>query len=394
MGGGTFGSDDMTKRITGLACLVAIAIVAGGLGSTATAQTKDSVDQMADEMIKRALRDAIGDKAPPVAPQPPAGPVTPLQANTTNDAPIPLPDGADDVELNGPNGKLEFTSTASVAAIAAFYHQAMKPLGWRERPSVINRPNMVVIDFIKADNSISMTIMQMGKTVNVSAHGSGLIVKSPRTAATPGASPGATPAALQELEADEKAGLPFPKRNTMSGTERTPFRLVLNVQTDATLASVLAFYRRELGKRNWTTVGEKTSTEPEQATISFKSPDGPAVLKLHRERDETIVALAVRNTAAATKAGVAPKPGQGKMLFGNILDKEAVIAVNGKTVKVGPGVGAKAPDGPTLELPPGKHRVSFRIAGGPARTEEVTIGADETWALMIGPGGALSLQVY
>jgi hypothetical protein len=180
----------------------------------------------------------------------------------------------------------------------------------------------------------------------------------------------------------------------MNGTEKTPFRLVLSVRTSADLQSVLAFYRRELGKRNWTTVGEKTSTDPEQATISLKSPDGPAVLKLSRERDETVVSLALRKTAEATKAGVLPKAGQAKLLFGNMQDKEAVITVNGKTVKVGAGVGTKAPDGPSIDLPPGKYLVSFKVGGGAARTENVTIGADETWGFLIGPGGALPLQVY
>ena len=385
-------------RQSAFAWLCATAIVAGAFGSPALAQPKDAIDQMADEIIKRALRDAMGPAGPGPKSQDqlPMPSNKPLAALAGSDTPIPLPETAELIDFRGPDGKLEFNSNASVAALATFYRSAMKPLGWREKPTVINRPNMVVLDFLKNDKAVSLTIMQMGKTVNVSARGSGLVVKTAVTGAPVTTPPGTIPAAaaVQDLEADEKSGLPFPKRNTMNGTEKTPFRIVLNVQTEADLASVLAFYRRELGKRNWTTVGEKTATAPEQATISFKSPDGPAVLKLSREGDETIVSLALRKTEAATKAGVVPKPGQSKMLFGNMQDKDAVITVNGKTIKVGAGVGTKAPDGPSIDLPPGKHTVSFKIGSAPARTEDVTIGADETWGFLLGPGGALPLQVF
>jgi len=375
-------------RGTALVSIFAALLMTGAVASTAVAQSKDAIDQMADEIVKRALRDAMGnpnaDQKPPSA-QPPATSAKPLAALAGSEAPIPLPDGAEDIEFSGRDGKLEFTSTASVAAVAAFYRSAMKPLGWREKPSVINRPNMVVVDFLKADKSISITIMQMGKSVNVSAHGAGLMVK---TAAAP------LPAATQNLEADEKSGLPFPKRNTLNGTEQTPFRLVLNVRTEADLASVLAFYRRELGKRNWKEETQGAVANAEQAVVGFTSPEGLAVLKLSRENDETIVALALRKTAEATKAGVVPKAGQGKLLFGNMQDNAAVITVNGKTIKVGAGVGTKAPDGPSIDLPPGKYKVSFKIGSAAARTENVEVGADETWGLLLGPGGALSLQVY
>lgn len=376
--------------------LCAAAIVAGALASPVQAQPKDAIEQMADEIIKRALRDAMGNPTgSPNAPttpdaQPPAATGKPLAASTGSDMPIPLSEGADDVEFNAADGKLEYTSKAGVAAVAAFYRSAMRPLGWREKSTVINRANMVVLDFLKADKTVSLTIMQVGRTVNISAVGSGLVVKT--AAAAP--QPSAMPAALQELEADEKEGLPLPKVNTQNSTERTPFRLVLEVRTSADLQSVLAFYRHELGKRNWTTTGEKTSTGPEQAMISFKSPDGPAVLKLSRERNETAIELSIRKTVEATKAGVLPKAGQAKVLFGNMLDKEAVVTVSGKTIKVGPGVGSKAPDGPSLDLPPGKYKFSFKIANGLAQSEEVTVGADETWGLLFGPGGALPLQVY
>ena len=118
------------------------------------------------------------------------------------------------------------------------------------------------------------------------------------------------------------------------------------------------------------------------------------MLKLGRKDGETSVDLAVRNPQAAAKAGIMPKAGQAKMLFGNALPAEAAVTIDNKTVKVSGGVGTKGPDGPSLDLAPGKYSYSIKLPGGPAQREDVEIGADETWGLLIGPGGALPMQMY
>jgi len=82
------------------------------------------------------------------------------------------------------------------------------------------------------------------------------------------------------------------------------------------------------------------------------------------------------------------------VLFGNMTSAEATITINKQAIKVGAGVGAKGPDGPSLDLPPGKYSYSYRMPGKPAGTDTVEIGADETWGLLIGPGGVLPLQAY
>ena len=82
------------------------------------------------------------------------------------------------------------------------------------------------------------------------------------------------------------------------------------------------------------------------------------------------------------------------MLFGNINPAEAVITFNGKRLKVASGAGTKAPDGPMLDVPPGKYKYSAKLPGVASGSEEVELHADETWGLMIGPGGVLALQAY
>ena len=135
-------------------------------------------------------------------------------------------------------------------------------------------------------------------------------------------------------------------------------------------------------------------TKADQTSLTYASPEGPAILNLTRKGDDTVITLSLKKPAAAEKAGVLPKPGQGKVLFGNMLPSEAVVTINKQTVKVGAGVGAKAPDGPTLDLPPGKYKFSFKIGNAPAQTDEVEIAANETWGILIGPGGALALHAY
>jgi hypothetical protein len=358
-------------------------------------------DNSADAMMKdmrRMVRDATADinaaAKPPKVTQ--AGPAEKLTARAGNDAPVPVPDGAEDVEFDGSAGKLEFTSGASVTAVADFYRAVMKQQGWGSRSSVINNATMVVLDFAKAGKSVSFTIMRMGPKTNVSADGPGLKVAANNQAApavTVKAANTPTPASAEDLEAEESQGLPVPKRHTMSEGTTTPFRHELKATVPLALTDVLGFYRRELGKRNWKETNG-AAIAADKAVIAYAAPDGPAVLKLNRKDDATSVILVVKNPGAVAKASIMPKPGQAKVLFGNINSAEAAITFNSKTLKVAAGAGTKKPDGPSLDLPPGKYKYSIKLPGRPAQSDEVEVGADETWGLMIGPGGVLALQAY
>ena len=106
-----------------------------------------------------------------------------LRALADATKPVPVPDGAENVKFDGADGKLEFNSTSSVKALAAFYRGSLKSLGWQEQPSVINRPNMVVMKFSKGGKALSFTAMQMGPKVNVSAGGSGLVMAAAKSEA-------------------------------------------------------------------------------------------------------------------------------------------------------------------------------------------------------------------
>ena len=196
-----------------------------------------------------------------------------------------------------------------------------------------------------------------------------------------------------DLVVEESGGLPMPKRHTMSEGTKTQFRRELNANVPLDLNTVLGFYRRELGKRDWKEQGSPAVT-PDSAVLAFTSAEGPAQLKLGRKDGETTVNLTVRSPEAAAKGGVMPKPGQVKVLITNMSEAEAVITINKQTIKAAAGVGTKAPDGPVLDLAPGKYKFSVKMPGKPASNDELNVGADETWGLLVGPGGGLPMRVY
>jgi hypothetical protein len=242
--------------------------------------------------------------------------------------------------------------------------------------------------------------------VNVSADGSGLVMANAKVAAKPGATNAHAsnePAAQAEaLEVEPDSALPVPKQHTMSsigtgklpGTE-TAIRRELNASIPAELAAVLAFYRGELGKIGWKESTEGAVMKTDQVQVAFASPDGPAMLKLARSNGETTVNLAQKMPAAAAKGDIMPKPGLAKLMFVNIGDGEVALTINKQTIKIAPGAGGPQSKGPTLELPPGKYRYSLKVAGRPARSNEIEVAADDTWGLMVAPSGeVMPLHVY
>jgi hypothetical protein len=283
----------------------------------------------------------------------------------------------------------------------------------------------VVLDFFRGDRKVSFTIMQMGPRVNVSARGNGLSNGAPRepkpsapartaqrdTAAAPppvvapvpatpapttAPSPAAAPAdaSSEDLEAEESGGLPVPKRHISTTGTNSGFRNELHAEVPLDLNTVFGFYLRELIKRGWKKESQGAVFAPDQVAVAFTTPDGPAQLRLDRKDGKTIVSLSLRKTAAAEKAGVLPKAGQVKLLLGNMMNEEAVITIDKQTIRVAAGAGRNSPDGPTVDLPPGKYKVTIKLASRGVHTQDVEVGADETWGLLVGPGGVMPLHLY
>lgn len=371
------------------------------------AKTPDQMDDLAGQIMdqaRSAIDDALSGIGKPGAKKSSktasdAG--SPLAAMASNDVdaaiPVPLPLGSEDISFD--SEQLEFSNSASVARVAAFYRSALKEKGWKERKTPINKPNMVVLQFDKSGSSAEFTIMRMGDHTQVTGTGAAFeaaATKSDGEEAQAGASADDEKKSItaDQLQPDEAAGLPVPKQSTSKGSEKTMFRVSALAEVEAPLQAVLEFYRRELGKRtDWQMQNEATDSSG-SARVQYATPEGPAVLTLTEKSGTTSIVLLVRKKKEAQASGLMPKPGQVRILIGNILEKDAEISFAKKTIKVGAGKGAKAPDGPTLEIKPGSYAVNVKSPGLNASPETITVGADEIWGLMIGPGGILALPMY
>ena len=98
--------------------------------------------------------------------------------------------------------------------------------------------------------------------------------------------------------------------------------------------------------------------------------------------------LTLTQKSKAAASPLAPKPGMVKLVFGNMSDKAADVAIAGKHVKMTAGQGAKGPDGPTLEVKPGK--LSATMKG--AQAADFEAGPDEIWMVGVGPGGLIAIK--
>jgi hypothetical protein len=351
--------------------------------------TPDEISAAVAKQVQQATADITAATTTATAPAPaPAadGPVETLGAMADAAATIPVPATAEAVKFDGAEGSLAFETASSVKSVVAFYRAAMKPLGWQAEASGIDKPNMVVLDFSKDGKDIELTVMRPIDKTEVEASGEGLVNEAEKAAAAP------APTA-EDLAVEEMGGFPYPNNHTLAESEGTPLRRALTVETELDLKSVLGFYRQELAKRGWQEATGAAIADA-SATLNFISPDGPAVLKLERQDDKTKVSLVVSNQAKAKASGQMAKPGKVKAMFGNLLSAPVTITINKQTVKVPPGAGANGPGGPTLELPAGKYKVTMKAAGQPEASADVTVGADEIWGFMAGPGGLMPMQIH
>ena len=208
-------------------------------------------------------------------------------------------------------------------------------------------------------------------------------------------------APAQASDDDPVTGLPRPKPWLVTTAKNSTFIKAFHVETPLDLAGVLRFYRHELSNRGWSENGGAV-VEPGGAVIAFTTSDGPALLRLTRQDDRTIVDLSLRKPAA-TDAAVLPMPGQVRLLLGNSTNEEAVITINEQTIELAAGAeltddtatGRKSPESQEFNLPPGKYKVSLKIASGVAQNQEFEVAADETWGLVVGPAGVpIPLHLY
>ena len=200
------------------------------------------------------------------------------------------------------------------------------------------------------------------------------------------------------LTLDSDAKLPAPTRYSYRAIHTTlmqgvdaPLRVRLEANVPAELRNVLAFYRTELGKLGWQEQHDGAVISADHVQLAFISPLGPAVLELNRKNGGTSVYLVQKNAETATRANVMPEPGQAKLVFSNIGEKEAVLEINERTIPRPAGANAVA-----LDLVPGQYSYGLSVPDRPATTNILTVAAGDTWELTVGRDGDAwpPLQLY
>ena len=81
------------------------------------------------------------------------------------------------------------------------------------------------------------------------------------------------------------------------------------------------------------------------------------------------------------------------MIFGNTLKSNVSLTIDGKNIKLKPGEGEKKPDGPSVDLEPGKYKLTVTI-DGKTTSDDVEVDADQTWGVVVIEPGALPLLMY
>jgi hypothetical protein len=194
-----------------------------------------------------------------------------------------------------------------------------------------------------------------------------------------------------ELGVEEEDGLPLPDDHTGYTSEGGEFRRVVAVYSPSDLATLSEFYQAALADRGWS-LDEVEGTDTEQ-TLRFSGDEGELVVTI-LAGDETEVVLVQRDPAGAEAAGALPPAGLARLYLVNFTESDMTVTIDGEAIDVPPEAGIESPDdAPQVELPPGTYEVITEMDGSSV-TDEITVGPDETWALLLDEEGALPLQMY
>ncbi|NJN98057.1 MAG: hypothetical protein HC875_30240 [Anaerolineales bacterium] len=195
------------------------------------------------------------------------------------------------------------------------------------------------------------------------------------------------------LTAEDKDGLPVPSDYTNYFSEGSPFLRRLTFTSPSDIEALVQFFQTELPPLGWEQAGEVSSTA-EATNLTFEGAEGKLTVTMKPSGDETEVVLANKNPKAAAEAGIVPPAGQSRIYMANLSTEELTVTINEQVIKVAAEAGTTSPDdAPKLDLKPGTYQVTTK-AGSTSVTDEVTLGPDEVWTLLLSPEGAAPLQMY
>ncbi len=195
-----------------------------------------------------------------------------------------------------------------------------------------------------------------------------------------------------ELTAEEQDGLPLPSDHTGYSDENSDFSRRLTVTSPSDVLTLSDFYQAELPAYGWEL--DEYTQAGDSATLTFSGADGKLTVTLKPSGGETEAVLVSKNPAAAAEAGILPPAGMARIYLVNFSDEALAVLINDQTIQVAAGAGMESPDdAPKLDLKPNTYQVTTK-AGSSSVTDEIVVGPDETWTLLLTPEGAGPLQMY
>lgn len=322
-----------------------------------------------------------------------AAPAEPTAAGATaaiDTTSLALPDGAVDMKVeDGSWGKeVTYLVDMDLAEVIAFYNQELAPLGV-QIDCGLSSPESSFYSCSTMKNGIGV-FLNLDRRSATETH------VNIELADLDGPAQDSEPAqpAGGAGNVEIKDGLPVPADASRTSDQSGPFRRALSISSEMEVASLVEFYRAELPALGWTELADLASVEDSAAVLMFENDEGPLAVELTASGGGTEILLTTKALAAATAAGILPASGQARVILGNMGDADATVIIDGQELSLAAGEGADNPDGPTLDLEPGAYTVTISVAGQPDQEEQIEVKADETWGFILGPGGAMPIQLY
>ncbi|MEZ4771271.1 MAG: hypothetical protein R2844_22990 [Caldilineales bacterium] len=293
----------------------------------------------------------------------------------------PTPDDATEVDVSGDT--LSFKTALPLAEVAEFYRPTfeMMELGTSCLDDAADYTSMSC-SYGNGDITVNFFAFEGFDNTEVEIQFTNYALGSPEDSGSAGTG---------ELGVTDEDGLPLPDDYTSYASEGGEFRRSIEASSPSDLDTLTEFFQTELASRGWTLDNaEGTDTA---ATLRFSGDDGELTVDL-QAGDETAISMVTRNAAGAEEAGILPPAGQARVYLVSFADGDLTVSINGEEIVVPSGAGMESPDdAPSLDLPPGDYEVTTTVDGNSV-TDQITLGADEVWGLLLDQEGALPLQMY
>jgi hypothetical protein len=320
-------------------------------------------------------------------------PETEAPPGGTNIPDFLAPADAQDLDYDADSGSISYISPTDVESVIEFYRQSLPAEGWQEDEefSYVSDTFAFVL-FEQGEDSVQVEVLNLDDDtsevyVDISLAWSLLGIVESGTGDTMGDS-----CPLRLVEVKE---FPVPSDNTHWQPEdwQSDLRRTAAFASPSDLEALVELYETELPEWGWEFI--EHSLDNSEAHLYFEGDGQEFFIDLRTEGNRTVVALTIRNPAAAAEVGIVlPPSGQGRIYLGNFGEAEVVVTIDGQDITIPPDEMETLDEAPFVDLPPGVYTITADIPDFGKASDEIELDAGEVWTIMVAPGGLLPIQAY